>query len=470
LMFSIVVETHLHFAVLSSIPAYALLFVVAGVMTLLSHLYAVTVPVTVGSLGLCLAAVAIDYPNPFFPYLAFLLLTANSLGYYASRIRRCSWLRWIVLIVTLLVQQVWAFKLGVSLFKHEQPAANLAQEWFVLMVVVMTAGFLLIAILGIFRSGSERISRFDFSLPTINVVWAFASVQYVLTAMGGNKMLLGFFGLTVAAGHLAAAFWLASRQVQRAPGTNTFAFAGTVLLALALPVAAGNMLTTLPLLSGLAFGLAYFSHKWQSGGVRASSYLFQAYAAAMLIAQLRGLPQAGEAATGAVVAATIAGITFVHYRWCRGTSPPAASQFFIRFDKHDRSGSLLLVATLVSTFFMLRGGVFLTLQGLPGNLANSFRGAQTVIINAAAICLMFFAYFRKNKEVRNVAILVTLIGGSKVFLSDLLGTNGLPRVLSVFSFGLAAALESLVLGRWQLTVNRQQEAGDGDDGQPLQAP
>ena len=112
------------------------------------------------------------------------------------------------------------------------------------MVVVMTAGFLLIAILGIFRSGSERISRFDFSLPTINVVWAFASVQYVLTAMGGNKMLLGLFGLTVAAGHLAAAFWLAGRQVERAPGTNSFTFAGAVLLALSLPVAAGSMLTT----------------------------------------------------------------------------------------------------------------------------------------------------------------------------------------------------------------------------------
>jgi len=56
---------------------------------------------------------------------------------------------------------------------------------------------------------------------------------------------------------------------------------------------------------------------------------------------------------------------------------------------------------------------------------------------------------------RNIAILLTIIGGAKVFLYDLLGGGGLPRVLSLFSFGLAAALESLLLGRWQLQAARE---------------
>jgi hypothetical protein len=33
--------------------------------------------------------------------------------------------------------------------------------------------------------------------------------------------------------------------------------------------------------------------------------------------------------------------------------------------------------------------------------------------------------------------------------SDLLGTKGVPLVFSVFSFGLAAATQSITLSRWQ---------------------
>ena len=69
--------------------------------------------------------------------------------------------------------------------------------------------------------------------------------------------------------------------------------------------------------------------------------------------------------------------------------------------------------------------------------------------NASAAGIMIFAYFRRNKEVRNVAIMVTLIGAVKVFIYDLLGAHGVPLVASVFTFGLAAAIESVALGRWQ---------------------
>jgi hypothetical protein len=72
-----------------------------------------------------------------------------------------------------------------------------------------------------------------------------------------------------------------------------------------------------------------------------------------------------------------------------------------------------------------------------------------VLINAAAAGIMLFAFFRRNKEIRNVAILVTVVGGIKVFLYDLFGSHGVPLVISVFTFGLAAAVESLALGRWQ---------------------
>jgi hypothetical protein len=423
----------------------------------MSHVYKVAVPVTVGALGICLSAIAIDYPNPFYPYLSLLLLAANLFGFYATRIRRCSWLRWLVLFVTLFVQQIWAFKLGMTLFKHESPAAFLAREWFVPVVLIMTAVLLLIATIGILRSGTERISRFDLSLPTINVVWGFLLVQYVMVASGGNKMLLGMFGLTVAAGHLAVAFWLGSRGVERAPGTNAFVAAGGILLALSLPAAAGNSLTTLPIISGLAFGMALASDKWQSGGVRATSYAFQAYVAGSLFVLLRGTTMGGDALTGGVVAATIAGIAFIHYRWCRSNSPPAASRFFDRYDKHDAAAAMPLLAFLAGSYFVVSALLLAALKGQAGDPGNMLSCSQTAIINCAAALIMILASSRKSRELRNIAILLTVVGGVKVFLYDLLGGGGLPRVLSLFSFGLAAALESLLLGRWQLQASRTRE-------------
>ena len=48
-----------------------------------------------------------------------------------------------------------------------------------------------------------------------------------------------------------------------------------------------------------------------------------------------------------------------------------------------------------------------------------------------------------------MAILVTVIGAVNVFLYDLIRAHGMPLVISVLSFGLATAVESVILGRWQ---------------------
>lgn len=118
-------------------------------------------------------------------------------------------------------------------------------------------------------------------------------------------------------------------------------------------------------------------------------------------------------------------------------------------DTRDISGAIPLLAALVSAFFFLRIIVQQLLGSGPGAAGFPFRSAQSAIINLSAIVLMFIAFRQRNKELRNIAILVTVVGAAKVFLSDLLGIQGLPLVVSVFSFGLAAALESVALGKWQ---------------------
>ena len=110
---------------------------------------------------------------------------------------------------------------------------------------------------------------------------------------------------------------------------------------------------------------------------------------------------------------------------------------------------MLLLAGLLSGFFMMRCTIFQAMQMIaPSMPPGAFGCAQSVLINTAATILIVLAYLRHDKEIRNVAILVMIVGGVKVFAYDLLGSHGLPLVFSVFSFGVAAAVESVALGKW----------------------
>ena len=46
----------------------------------------------------------------------------------------------------------------------------------------------------------------------------------------------------------------------------------------------------------------------------------------------------------------------------------------------------------------------------------------------------------------------------KVFFHDLMSMKGMPLVIGIFSFGTAAAVQSVVLGRWQSRTSREVHA------------
>jgi hypothetical protein len=461
LMSTIVVETHTHFQSLPLVPAYLTLMATGISMAFISRQFNAFTPISVGILGMCLAGAAIDYPHPFFPYLALLLFTANLLGYFAAQLKRCSWLRWTVFLVTVAMLQLWGVQIVSALRTGEALPPELAVAWFFPVIAVFAATYLALALLGILRSGAESISRFDLSLPTLNALWAFSIALYVASAQGrSSAFILGVIGVLIAVSHLVASFWLAQRNRRGAPGAATFTFACGVLLALALPAATGRLTLSLPILSLIAIFMAVMSRVWNSGTVRATTYIFHIYCCAALVFISKGNGPAAMDAVNILPAGLLASIILYQYLWCRWWPPAADSSFFSRFDRNDRSAVLLLLAGLICGFFMIRIAIFQTLQIIPAAMHQDiFRCTQSVFINGAAIVLMLFAYLRRDKEIRNVAILVTLMGGVKVFLFDLLGTHGIPLVSSVFSFGMAAAVESVALGKWQKkpTAGKQQE-------------
>jgi hypothetical protein len=150
---------------------------------------------------------------------------------------------------------------------------------------------------------------------------------------------------------------------------------------------------------------------------------------------------------GTVSAAALAAVALVHYRWCRRHAPPAHSPFFESYDTEDLGGVVTLLAALTCFFFLLRGIAWRILAGGPGG-PEAFECTRSIIINLAALGLGYYAFRARNREIRNVAILVIAVG-AVTSASDLLGTKGVPLVVSILSFGLAAATQSITLSRWQ---------------------
>jgi hypothetical protein len=451
LMFTIVVETHAHFESLPSVPAYIMLMLTGLGMAALSYAYRAPAPISVGTLGMCLAGAAIDYPHPFFPYLGVVLLTANVLGYFTARAHKYSWLRWILLMVTMFMIHLWGLKLGVTLLNKEAMLAILAPSLFLPLLSLFALTYPVTAFLRIRQNITDRIARFDLLVPTLNVCWAFLLARYVIFAMGDGTILLGIVGLIAGLAHLGLAWWLVKDKNSGTGGANAFVFAGTVLLALALPAATTSLLASLPFLAAASWGLAILAEKWKNDAVRLTSYLLQIYSALALAFFLMTSAPDEQGIGGTFVAAILACLGLVHYKLCRSNLPPAKSTFFLKLDKNDLSAAVLLLVALLSAFFLLRIVVhqFLGLVLPPAALDNAFRSAQSVIINVSAAILMLFALAHQKKEVRNIAVLITVIGAIKVFLYDLIGgMHGLALVISILSFGISTALESFGLTRW----------------------
>ncbi|MDH3237233.1 MAG: DUF2339 domain-containing protein [Deltaproteobacteria bacterium] len=444
LMASIVVETHTRFQSLPLVPAYWTLMATGAGTAFISRQFKAFLPVSVGTLGMCLAGAAIDYPNPFFPYLFMILLTANFLGYYAGTLKRCGWLRWTVLFITLAMVYLWGLRLEAVAARKITAAPTLAPGWFVPVLTAVSIAFLAIALLGIVRS-REQVSVFDFCLPTINAVGSYLAARVVVSEADGSALALSLVAILFALLHFGAAFWLARRKIEGVPGTNSFVVAGSVLLVLGLPAALGGVLAA-PVLGAAALGLAVLSDRWGSGAIRATSYLLQVYAVVSLAPYFLANGLAAAPLAGTVPATVLAAAALGHYRWCRRHAPPARSPLFGNYDNQDVSGVVTLLVALTGFFFLLRGIAWHILAGRAGG-ADAFQCSQSIIINLAALGLGLYAFRARNREIRNVAILVIAVGALKS-TADLLGTKGLPLVFSVLSFGLAAATQSVTLSRW----------------------
>ncbi len=464
IMCSVVVEAHRVFATVPTEVAYVAMAVTGLVATIISRAHHVALPVFVGTLGMSFGSFALDYPSPVFPYLVVIMGLANVFATYATRLLRASWLRWLLLVLTLFMIQIWDLKLSIYLSKLSPENLEFSVQGLLPSIGFLGLVFTCIALLGVLGKVQEKISKFDVVLPVINVCWIYLAASYAIGQGLTTSATFGWVAMFAALAYLAISWWLAHRVEGGALGTTSFAMAGGLLLAFAAPMAIGHAVIAGAMVALLAVVLAWVSMRRRNLGLRLTSYLLQFYACSALVFLLWTTDGTKPSVVGALSSGLLAVIAFFHYFWARRHPPVVGTGLMERLNKNDRGAGVLLIAALFSGFFTMRVGLYQALDFMHTATHSAFGGAQSVLINVTAAVLLWLSLMRHNKELRNVAIVVTVIGAGKVFLMDMVQLKGMPLMTSVFTFGLVAALASFVLGRWnkktEEAVAKGQESGD----------
>ncbi len=447
-MCGVVVEAHRVFDTVPTELAYVAMAVTGLVATVISRLHHVALPVFVGTLGMSFGSFALDYPSPVFPYLVIIMGLANLFATYVTRLLRASWLRWLLLVLTLFMIQIWDLKLSIYLSRLSPENLEFSVQGLLPSIGFLGLVFAGIALLGVLGKVQEKISKFDIVWPVLNVFWIYLAVKYAIGQGLTTPTIFGWLAVLAAFAHLAIAWWLAHRCEGGAVGTTSFAMAGGFLMAFAAPMAIGHAVIAGALVALLAVGLAWVSVRRSNLGLRLGSYLLQLYACSALVFLLWTTDGTRPSVIGALSSGLLALIAFCHYFWARRHPPASGTTTMHKINKNDRGASVLLIAALLSGFFTMRVGLYQTLDFLHLATHSAFGGAQSVLINVTAAVLLWLSLMRRNKELRNVAIVITVIGAGKVFLMDMVQLKGMSLMISVFTFGLVAALASFVLGRW----------------------
>jgi uncharacterized membrane protein len=463
-MCSVVVEAHRVFATVPTEVAYVAMAVTGLVATIISRTHHVALPVFVGTLGMSFGSFALDYPSPVFPYLVIIMGLANIFATYATRLMRASWLRWLLLALTLFMIQIWDLKLTIYLSKLSPENLEFSVRGLLPSIGFLGLIFGFIALLGVLGKVQEKISKFDVALPVINVCWIYLAASYAIGQGLTSPEAFGWVAMLAAFVHLAIAWWLAHRAEGGALGTTSFAMAGGILLALSAPMAIGHAVIAGALVALLAVALAWVSMRRDNLGLRLTSYFLQFYACSALVFLLWATDGTKPSVVGALSSALLAVIAFYHYFWARRHPPVTGTGFVEKLNRNDRGAGVLLIAALFSGFFTMRVGLYQALDFMHSATHSAFGGAQSVLINVTAAILLWLSLMRHNKELRNVAVVITVIGAGKVFLMDMVQLKGMPLMISVFTFGLVAALASFVLGRWKKKDDGASKGNEVEEG------
>jgi hypothetical protein len=449
LMFLIVLEAHARFDALSSISAYIVLISTLVVLVALGSRYSVPFLCTLGLVGGSITAFAIDFPNPTFPLLALFLLLANWIAYMVSNyFPHKETARWGLFLMTAVLWGNWMIKLDTQSLVV---TPDLGASWFLPFIFIYLGAFSAMTAHRAFGLG--RLSFLDCLLPTMSGLLFYLAARAAVEPWQVQPAWAGTAGLGWSALLFLASVLAVYKSRESSKAACVFTFAGSALLLLTVPDITASILLSLPVWAVGALFLVRLSSHCEIGGIRLASYLLQVVACiAAIVSGSFGLGT-NHLPLSLAVAGGLTILSGFHYRISRRSPLICSTGFFAKIDPKDKTAMVLLLVTLVNGFYALQLGAALALAGTGVDFEMTITGLQSVFLNGGAFLLVVLGLRWQNKEILAVALAVFIGGAGKVFGYDLFVTHGIPLMLSVFSFGAAAALGSVVLGRRQQIKN-----------------
>jgi hypothetical protein len=446
LMYALVLEAHARFTAYTSVTAYSILLLTMLTLAIIGKRYRRFLFSGVGLLGASCAAFAIDFPTPFFPHLALFLFAANVIA-FSCEYQHTKRIQLILYIMSMLFWFLWVFKLRAQLGQGIEALPALGLPWFLPMTLLSFFTFMGFSVYISFRDGNSLVA-FDISVPTANVLWFYPACSLVVTPWLGAGHLLGYAGLTLSLLHFVVAWSIFKFSRQGGVGICAYVFAGAALMVMATLSAVDNILLALPFWGLVAVMMSLASQACEVGGVRLTSYLLQCVATFLGITYGAFLPGSSSPILSFFVVGFLAAMSVFQYHWSRKHPINCSIGFFAMIDPGDISAVVLLIVAVIDGFCMVQLVVYELFAIFIANSGNALVGAQSIVINVGAMGLMIFGLLKKNREILYIATGVVIIGAFKAIGYDLFKVHGIPLVLSVFSFGAAAAVGSVVFSRW----------------------
>lgn len=445
LLFAIVVESLNRFATLSTALGFFILLVALALGSFMGLRFSASRLLAVSVIGVAVSGLAGNFPRVVFPAAAALLLAANVVAISVDRRGLSRSLKWWVVLFTLIFWALWAFKVFMA-HHHGQSLAPIYGSWYLPLLILFGGFYLAVSAERYFRS--VDFSVYDAVLPTLNMLLLFLAGRVMVVSVGGAGVIFGGVVVGLAAAHFLAGWRLSVRDVGCCGAIGGSMVAGAVMLAMGLPQLLGGVAWALPGLALAAYGLARLSGRCDSAVIRVISYFYQFFG--FWVGVLGGVlitPKAGQFTAALAAALGLAFFSLAQYRWCR-RNPPSVGSLYSRLDPRDHSAVILLLCGLGGLYFlgtMLLDKVAATLV----DPANTMRCGRSLLINFGVLALLLLGSRYRLPELLWVAVALGVVACLKVFFVDLFKGSGLPLVLSVLSFGLVAAVGSVIMGRWQ---------------------
>ena len=448
LLFAIIFESHVNFSYFSATSVHIILLIAEIIIIAIGLTCNSSLLLFLAVIGSSAVGFAIGFPTPIYSLLGALVLM-NCVGAHLAASKAVSTkLRWLTLFIAIVLWTLWSYKLNFVLQFEPDKLAGHGVSIFLPLLFSFWAFFTYTSLRKTLESGLH-LEVFYNVLPAIVAGGTFFAANAVLKPWIGKQQLVGISAVIISACYIGLVAWLARREDEDVPGGKEFVTAATILLIQGMAITLPPLLS-LPVWAVAAGVLTVRSGQWHSGGIRVISYLFQIFILIFAIKSNSLLPTASSWPAGLLISCILSVSCLWLYRWCRNNPPDYDSVFFTLFDKKDYFASVLLMIGVFQAFCFLRFGAYGLLNGSMKDIANAFMCAQSIIVNFLIIVLMLVGLKVRKKEIMVIAGSIVLIAAVKVFLLDLFKANGLPLVLSVFSFGVVAAVSSVVMRKWKI--------------------